>query len=98
MLYTYSVSIYQSDLDAFLSLLTKHDEVLLIQDGVLAVLEDNPLLIYCLAQQISVYALIDDVYTVRLKLFSHTRPECSSCSGCDSDTTFLLLLHPVHCC
>ena len=56
MLYTYSVSIYQSDLDAFLSLLTKHDEVLLIQDGVLAVLELNGLLIYCLAQQISVYA------------------------------------------
>ena len=67
MLYTYSVSIYQSDLDAFLSVLTKHDEVLLIQDGVLAVLEDNPLLIYCLAQQISVYALIDDVLARGLK-------------------------------
>lgn len=67
MLYTYSVSIYQSDLEAFLSLLTKEDDVLLIQDGVLAVLEDNPLLKYCLQQQISIYALIDDVLARGLK-------------------------------
>ena len=44
MLYTYSVSIYQSDLEAFLSLLTKQDDVLLIQDGVLAVLEELSLI------------------------------------------------------
>ncbi|WP_193015789.1 sulfurtransferase complex subunit TusB [Proteus sp. FME41] len=67
MLYTYSVSIYQSDLEAFLSLLTKQDDVLLIQDGVLAVLEENPLLKYCLQQQISIYALIDDVLARGLK-------------------------------
>lgn len=67
MLYTYSVSIYQSDLEAFLSLLTKQDDVLLIQDGVLAVIEENPLLKYCLQQQISIYALIDDVLARGLK-------------------------------
>ena len=67
MLYTYSVSIYQSDLETFLSLLTKEDDVLLIQDGVLAVLEENPLLKYCLQQQISIYALIDDVLARGLK-------------------------------
>ena len=38
----------------------------------------------------------DSVYTVRFILLSHTRPECSSRSGSDGDTTFLLLLHPVH--
>lgn len=67
MLYTYSVSIYQSDLETFLSLLTKQDDVLLIQDGVLAVLEENPLLKYCLQQQIPLYALIDDVLARGLK-------------------------------
>lgn len=41
--------------------------MLLIQDGVLAVLEENPLLKYCLQQQISVYALIDDVLARGLK-------------------------------
>ncbi len=39
---------------------------------------------------------VDDVYAMRFILFGHTRPECSSCSGSDGDTTFLLLLHPVH--
>ncbi|MEQ4924465.1 sulfurtransferase complex subunit TusB [Proteus hauseri] len=67
MLYTYSVSIYQSDLETFLSLLTKQDDVLLIQDGVLAVLEGNPLLKFCLKQQIPIYALIDDVVARGLK-------------------------------
>lgn len=67
MLYTYSVSIYQSDLEVFLALLTKHDAVLLIQDGALAVVAENPLLRYCLQQQITVYALIDDVIARGLK-------------------------------
>ncbi|RLR64797.1 sulfurtransferase complex subunit TusB [Pseudomonas aeruginosa] len=67
MLYTYAVSIYQSDLETFLSLLTKNDEILLIQDGVLAVLKDNHLLKYCLEQQIPIYALIDDVLARGLK-------------------------------
>ena len=39
---------------------------------------------------------VDDVYAMRFILLSHTRPECSSRCGGDSNTTFLLLLHPVH--
>ncbi|CSH48775.1 Uncharacterised protein [Shigella sonnei] len=41
---------------------------------------------------------VDDVDAMRLILLSHTRPECSSRSGSDGNTTFLLLLHPVHGC
>ena len=39
---------------------------------------------------------VDDVYAMRFILLSHTRPECSSRCGGDSNTTLLLLFHPVH--
>ncbi len=48
--------------------------------------------------EVNVSRGVDDVYVVWFKLLSHTRPETGSCSGRDGNTTFLLLLHPVHGC
>ncbi|BBG29094.1 O-methyltransferase [Zymobacter palmae] len=47
-------------------------------------------------REVNVSWRIDDVDAVRFKLLVHARPETGSRSGRDSDTTFLLLLHPVH--
>src|SRR5471030_140596 len=39
---------------------------------------------------------VNDVDVVWFELLSHTRPETGGRSGRDGNTTFLLLLHPVH--
>ncbi|WP_345829236.1 sulfurtransferase complex subunit TusB [Erwinia sp. HDF1-3R] len=61
MLHTLTHSPFQSDFSALLRLLAEGDDLLLLQDGVLAALEGSQALELVLRAPISVYVLEDDV-------------------------------------
>ncbi|PLR37038.1 sulfurtransferase complex subunit TusB [Chimaeribacter coloradensis] len=61
MLLTLSHSPFQTDLPALLRLAGQGDDLLLIQDGVLAGLKESAALDWLLAAPISVYALKEDI-------------------------------------
>ncbi|MGP1932322.1 MAG: sulfurtransferase complex subunit TusB [Arsenophonus sp.] len=67
MLYTISTSPYYNDFDSLINLLTKNDEILLLQDGVLmghkilSSNKDNKYLMQLKNKMINVLALKDDI-------------------------------------
>ncbi|WP_380183401.1 sulfurtransferase complex subunit TusB [Kalamiella sp. sgz302252] len=61
MLHTLITSPFKSDFNAMLRMLAKGDEVLLLQDGVLAALEGSQALEMLRLAPISLYVLQDDV-------------------------------------
>ncbi|ROR08577.1 sulfurtransferase complex subunit TusB [Erwinia sp. JUb26] len=61
MLHTLMTSPFRCDLNAMLRLLAHGDDVLLLQDGVLAALAGNPALEVLLHAPISLYALKEDL-------------------------------------
>ncbi|MDV5140745.1 MULTISPECIES: sulfurtransferase complex subunit TusB [Yersiniaceae] len=61
MLFTLSQSPFQTDLPALLRLTGQGDDLLLMQDGVLAGLKGSAALDWLLAAPISLYALKEDV-------------------------------------
>lgn len=61
MLHIFSTSPYQSDFPAFVRTLKEGDEVMLIQDGVLAALANSPKLESLLNVPLSLYVLADDL-------------------------------------
>lgn len=72
MLYTLSRSPSQCDFATLLHLMVKNDDLLLLQDGVLAGLEDSVSLGLLVSVTASVYALQDDLLARGLMgFFSH---------------------------
>ncbi|MFL4556964.1 sulfurtransferase complex subunit TusB [Yersinia kristensenii] len=61
MLYTVSHSPYHCDLSALLRLVTSEDEILFLQDGVMAVLKNSESLNLLLNNPASLFVLEDDV-------------------------------------
>ncbi|MDT3668174.1 sulfurtransferase complex subunit TusB [Cronobacter dublinensis] len=61
MLYTLSRSPWQTDLDALLRLVRPGDDILLMQDGVVAALDDSRFLSVLLASPARVGALENDI-------------------------------------
>ncbi|CAQ82431.1 MULTISPECIES: sulfurtransferase complex subunit TusB [Photorhabdus] len=61
MLYTVSRSPYQCDFNAIFNLLTGGDDILFIQDGVLAGIEANRYLPTLINSGITLYALKEDI-------------------------------------
>jgi tRNA 2-thiouridine synthesizing protein B len=61
MLYTVSHSPYHCDLSLLLRLATSEDEILFLQDGVMAVLKDSENLKLLLNNSASLFVLEDDV-------------------------------------
>ena len=47
-------------------------------------------------REINVPRRINNIDAVLVVLLVHALPEASGCGGCDRDTAFLLLFHPVH--
>ncbi|WP_036773590.1 sulfurtransferase complex subunit TusB [Photorhabdus australis] len=61
MLYTVSRSPYQCDFNTIFNLLTGDDDILFIQDGVLAGIEGNHYLPTLISSGITLYALKEDI-------------------------------------
>ncbi|CNI39575.1 sulfur transfer complex subunit TusB [Yersinia massiliensis] len=61
MLYTVSHSPYRCDLSALLRLVTSEDDILFLQDGVMAVLKNSDSLKLLLSQSTSFFVLEDDI-------------------------------------
>jgi len=61
MLHTLMTSPFRCDLNAMVRLLSEGDDVLLLQDGVIAALEGNPALEVLLSAPISLFALKEDL-------------------------------------
>ncbi|WP_428944884.1 sulfurtransferase complex subunit TusB [Pantoea sp. FN060301] len=90
MLHILNQSPFKSDFNALLRMLAQGDEVLLIQDGVLAALEGSQALESLLLAPISLYVLQDDISARGLSAHISTRAAAVSYT----DFVELTVKHP----